>query len=199
MNYNVGGGRFRPPVPNMGIDGEVAMGYSTKFQMNLEVADKDGRTGLGDQTRYDVAFLQLQLQESFELIKRKDDELTTKNHEIEGLYKRVREYLVIQDQLYKDYVRSEKETHKLKEENSLAMRNIQSKYHEEQLKVTNLENVLQSLGAGQSSESINSRLIELSKKNSLLDVNLIRLTRAYETLKQQEELLRRDYHNREAD
>jgi hypothetical protein len=28
---------------------------------------------------------------------------------------------------------------------------------------------------------------------------MIRLTRAYETLKQQEELLRRDYHNREAD
>lgn len=56
------GGRFRPPQPNMGIDGEISTGFSHKFQAHLEVADKDGRTGLGEQqTRYDVAFLQLQL------------------------------------------------------------------------------------------------------------------------------------------
>jgi hypothetical protein len=197
VSYSGGGGRLRPPVPSMGIDGEVAMGYSGKFQQNLEVADRDGRAGLGEQTRYDVAFLQLQLQEAFELVRRKDEELAAKNHEVEGLYKRVREYLVVQDQLYKDYVRGEKETHRLKEDNALAMRNVQAKYHEEQLKVANLEKLVQSLGA--SAQGVNSRLIELSKQNSLLDVNLIRMTRAYETLKQQEELLRRDFHNREAD
>ena len=60
------------------------------------MADKDGRTGLGEnQTRYDVAFLQLQLQECFELIKRKDEELTTKNLETDSLYKRVRDYLLV--------------------------------------------------------------------------------------------------------
>jgi Ca2+-binding EF-hand superfamily protein len=44
----------------MGLDGEVTQGYSYKLAQNLEVADRDGKTGLGDnQTRYDVAFLQL--------------------------------------------------------------------------------------------------------------------------------------------
>ena len=59
---SMAGGRFRPPQPNMGIDGEISTGFSHKFQAHLEVADKDGRTGLGEQqTRYDVAFLQIQL------------------------------------------------------------------------------------------------------------------------------------------
>ena len=97
QNYNMGGGRFRPPQPNMGLDGEVTSGYSHKFQAHLEVADKDGRTGLAEQNRYDVAFLQLQLQECFELNKRKDDELMTKNLEVDSLYKRVRDYLLVQD------------------------------------------------------------------------------------------------------
>lgn len=67
--------------------------------------DKDGKAGLSDQTKYDVAFLQLQLCEFIELIKRKDDELTSKNNEVEHLYKKVRDYLLVQDQLYKDFVR----------------------------------------------------------------------------------------------
>lgn len=42
-------------------------------------------------------------------------------------------------------------------------------------------------------------MIELTKQNSLLDVNLLRLTRKYQTLSEQEDLLRREYHSREAD
>lgn len=73
---NAYSGRFRPPQPSMGLDGEVSQGYSHKFQMNLEVADRDGRPGLGDQqTKYDVAFLQLQLQECLELHRRREEEL----------------------------------------------------------------------------------------------------------------------------
>ena len=75
----MGQGRFRPPQPNVGHDGEISSGHSYRFQAQLEVADKDGHAGLGEQTRYDVAFLQLQLQECLELIKRKDEELSTKN------------------------------------------------------------------------------------------------------------------------
>ena len=67
------------------------------FRAELDVADKDGKLGLaiGEQTRYDVAFLQLQLQEVMELVKRKDEELTTKNSEIDQLYKRIRDYLLV--------------------------------------------------------------------------------------------------------
>ena len=96
MMMSFGTGRFRAPVPSMGIDGDVSSGYSHKFQQHLEVADRDGKAGLGDQqTRYDVAFLQLQLMECFELQKRKDEELSAKNLEIDALYKRIREYLIV--------------------------------------------------------------------------------------------------------
>ena len=57
--------------------------------------DKDGRAGLSDKTKYDVGFLQLQLTEFIELIKRKDEDLTNKNNEIEYLYKKVRDYLLV--------------------------------------------------------------------------------------------------------
>jgi translation initiation factor 2 beta subunit (eIF-2beta)/eIF-5 len=98
MQYSMASGRFRPPQPNMGLDGEVTQGYSYKLAQNLEVADRDGKTGLGDnQTRYDVAFLQLQLQEAIEINKRKDEELAARNLETEALYKRVRDYLLVQD------------------------------------------------------------------------------------------------------
>ena len=111
-------GRFRPPQPSIGADGQITSGFSYKFQSHLDVVDKDGRHGLTDQTKYDVAFLQLIVMEFVELIKRKDEELNNKNNEIETLYKRVRDYLLIQDQLYKDYISMEKEYNKKKDEMS---------------------------------------------------------------------------------
>ena len=41
-------GRFRPPVPSMGHDGDVSSGFSYKFNTHLDVVDKDGRLGLAD-------------------------------------------------------------------------------------------------------------------------------------------------------
>ena len=98
-------GRFRPPIPTVGVDGEISQGYSYKYQTHLEVMDKDGRSGLADQTKYDVAFMQLQLIEFLEIIKRKDEDLAHKNNEVEALYKKTRDYLLVQDQLYKDFIR----------------------------------------------------------------------------------------------
>lgn len=97
FNFGGQGGRLtKPPTPSVGVDGDISSGYTHKFGGHLEVADKDGRLGLGsEQTRYDVAFLQLQLQELLEINKRKEDELQHKNHEIETLYKRIRDYLVV--------------------------------------------------------------------------------------------------------
>lgn len=40
-----------------------------------------------------------------------------------------------------------------------------------------------------------ARVIELTKQNALLEINLIRMTRKYQTLEQQEKLLRRNYQN----
>jgi len=42
------------------------------------------------------------------LIRRKDENLDNKYQEIEDLTKRVREYMIIQDLLYRDYIAKEK-------------------------------------------------------------------------------------------
>lgn len=72
------------------------------------------------------------------MIKRKDEELSSKNIEIDSLYKRVRDYLLIQDQLYKDYVHAEKDFTKSKDEQQVKLRNATDSWHEEQRKVEKL-------------------------------------------------------------
>ena len=52
-------GQFKPPLPSVGVDGDINQGYSFKFKSYLDVLDRDGRAGLKDPTRYDVAFMQL--------------------------------------------------------------------------------------------------------------------------------------------
>ena len=42
------------------------------------------------------------------MIRRKDENLDNKYQEIEDLTKRVREYMIIQDLLYRDYIAKEK-------------------------------------------------------------------------------------------
>lgn len=43
------------------------------------------------------------------------------------------------------------------------------------------------------------RLIELTKQNSILDVNLLKLTRKYQSLEEQWKLLNREYHAKDID
>ena len=90
-------GDFKPPLPQVNVDGDIPQGFSFKFRSYLDVMDKDGRAGLKDPTKHDVAFLQLQLCEFMELLKRKDEELTAKSHETEHLYEKIRDYLLVQD------------------------------------------------------------------------------------------------------
>ncbi len=44
-----------------------------------------------------------------------------------------------------------------------------------------------------------ARLIELTKQNSILEVNLLKLTRKYVSLEEQEKLLRREFHAKDND
>ena len=43
------------------------------------------------------------------------------------------------------------------------------------------------------------KLIEISKENAILDMNLLKLTKKYGNLLEQEKMLRREYHNKDAD
>lgn len=56
-DFGAASGKFRPPVPNQQVDGDIASGYSYKFSTHMEVVDKNGRAGIGETNRYDVACL----------------------------------------------------------------------------------------------------------------------------------------------
>jgi hypothetical protein len=49
----------------------------------------------------------------------------------------------VQDQLYKDFVKAEKENHNLKEEKALVIRNLESKFHEQTIMVGDLQKLVQ--------------------------------------------------------
>ena len=133
---------------------------------------------------YDNAFLQLQLQECFELIQRKDDTLKMQKREIDTLYNRIKKYLHMQDHLYKDFVKMENDQAKIVDELKAATRSAEESANLEQVKVKKLEALVLSLEKGGSSEDAKTRLVELTKQNSLLEVNLIRMTRKYQTLEE---------------
>jgi septal ring factor EnvC (AmiA/AmiB activator) len=118
-------------------------------------------------------------------------------NEIDGLYKRVRSYILTQDQLYKDFVRMERAFKKREDDLRAQFRSNQDLVMEEQTKVQKLEAALKTMQAGP--DAVQSRLIELTKQNSILDVNLLRLTRKYQSLEEQEKLLRREFHNKDDD
>lgn len=67
-------GNLAPPVPIWNSDNTITHGFSTKFNTKLSVHRKNAE-GTDGKELYDNAFLQLQLQECFELIQRKDDTL----------------------------------------------------------------------------------------------------------------------------
>ena len=101
--------KLRPPVPRMNPDNTVSQGYSYKFDTKLLVTGRDGEEiGLGKEADpQENAFLQLQLQECFELLKRKDSALGAQKKEIDNLHARMKKYILTQDHLYKDFVAME--------------------------------------------------------------------------------------------
>lgn len=140
------------------------------------------------------------MQECFELIDRKDEALKTQKREIEALYARVKKYLYMQDHLYKEHVSREAEHAKVVEELKNSARSANEGLSQAQMQVAKLEALVQNLEKGSSSsEDTKSRLVDLTKQNSLLEVNLIRMTRKYQALEEQEKLLRRNYQNVEQD
>lgn len=108
---------FRPPLPHQGFDGDIASGTSYKLgSSQMPVVDKEGRPGIIQSDVYEHAFLQLQLQESIEINRRKDEQVANQQSEIKMLYEKIRRYLLTQDQLYKDYVRLERGAKKTQEQ-----------------------------------------------------------------------------------
>jgi ribonucleotide reductase alpha subunit len=89
----------------------------------------------------------------------------------------------MQDHLYKEHVAMEKDHAKIVEELKAKTADAEENLKLEQMKVEKLEASLQAIQSKEG-EEVKSRVIELTKQNALLEINLVRLTRKYQTLEQ---------------
>jgi hypothetical protein len=174
-----------PPTVQVGENQMVSKGFSHKFQSPLYVTGRNGDDkGVDAVTMYDNAFLQLQLQECFEIIDRKDQTLKQQKREIDTLYNRVKRYLLMQDHLYKDHIELEKEytrqldLHKANEKEAKDQLNLA------QVEKQKLSDAISLVKSAASPEDLKARVVDLTKQNALLEINLIRMTRKYQTLEQ---------------
>ena len=78
------------------------------------------------------------------------------------------------------------------------MRQYEKLIQEEKEKSAGLEAALKTFHKG-TETAIENKLLELTKKNSILDLNLMRLTRKFTHLEEQEKMLRKEYHAKDAD
>ena len=69
----------------------------------------------------------------------------------------------------------------------------------EQTKNTKYEEALKAIKGGSSSDSVQARIVELTKQNAINEVNLMKMTRKYQALDEQWKLLSRDYHARDGE
>lgn len=99
-----------PPVPLSGPFGnwsDVREGYSYRFKTKLPVDMGDFYSDQGfDQVsaRYEIAALQLHNLENIELLERKEREISTLNIEIEEIKNEMKNMLLVQDELFKQFV-----------------------------------------------------------------------------------------------
>ena len=138
------------------------------------------------------------MKEVLEINNRQNEQIGHQKREIEALYKRIRGYLLTQDQLYKDCVRVERNYTKKEEGLRKTMRQYEYLIQEEKEKVSKLESALKALSTNNEAH-INNKCLDLNKQNSILEINLLRLTRKYANLEEQEKMLRREYHAKDSD
>ena len=174
-------GRFSAPK----VTG-IATGYSSKFNTNINIPMA------GSANSSDLPVLLLQIMELFALNDRKDNQIKTLENELERAYNKVRKYLLMQDQLYLNYV---EELQSFKEKSSKYEQNIVSlkdQLREEQIKNENNLKTFKNLKL--ENDPMANQIINLQKKLALLEVENFRLSKKYSILSEQDKQLREAYH-----
>jgi len=184
-----------PPVPLPGAFGnysDISEGYSYRFDSKLPVAsmsDDDKEKFDAMTKRYECAALQLQLIECLELLQRKDDELRTIELELEDFRDKYRECLLVQDELYRSYVREEGDwKQKEKDLNEQYKQTLQA-LEEERRKVDLFEDAMRAINS-KSPHAMEEKVIEMNRNLSVIEVNHLRLSFKYDALQEEFNALR---------
>jgi len=187
--WNIGK-QFRPPMPIPGMFGDYydcTSGHSYKFGTKLPVKNLEDDLGSDmdmETARFYIAALQLQNIENIELIRRKEEEVESLTVEVEEVKSRMRKCLTLQDELFvnhhKQKVDFDEKTKEVREMNlSLETTNL-----ELGKRVELMERTLSSLRSGDS-KSIESVLDETSRRATVAETNVVRLSRKYASLEEE--------------
>ena len=142
--------------------------------------------------------MQLQIIELLELLSRRDEEDKITTIELDEFRNKLREILLVQQELYKEYAKDlekwQEDRKHFEENNELALQELREA--RAQISVyTDMAKTIQS-GSGNTEKT---KIVEMSTRIALLEVNLLRLSRKYECLQSEEKDLRQAYHGFEAE
>lgn len=174
-------GRFGPPR----VTG-MTTGFSSKFNTNLNIPLA------GSANPRDLPALQLQLVELFALNERKDSQIKNLEAELERAYTKVRKYLLMQDQLYLNYVeeyQGYKEKLKKQEDDIIKHKD---QLREQEILNERLRKTIKDLKLDP--DSMSSQVVNLQKRLALLEVENFKLAKKYAIISEQEKQLRDAYH-----
>ena len=142
--------------------------------------------------------MQLQIIELLELVSRRDEEDKITSIELDEFRSKLREILLVQQELYKEY---SKDLEKWQSDRQHFEENYEQALQElrearAQVAVyTDMAKTIQNSNAS----AERSKLVEQTTKIALLEVNSLRLSRKYECLQSEEKDLRQAYHGFEAE
>jgi calcium-binding protein CML len=182
-----------PPVPIQDSEGDFKEGFSYRFSSKVPIPE----IWTGDSKR-DMSAMQLQIIELLELITRRDEEDKMTSMELDEFRNKLREVLLVQQELYKDY---SKELLKWQEDRKHFEENYEQalqELREARAQVAVYQDMAKTIQSSNSSQE-RSKLVEQTTRIALLEVNLLRLSRKYECLLSEEKDLRQAYHSFEAE
>lgn len=185
---------FDGPKPIQSIFGDminVNEGYSEKFKSRIKVGDLaedySGELDLKTAKTY-ITALQLQNIENMELIDRKDKELQELYLELDEVKSGLKKGLMLQDELFvrhhKKLLDFDDDTKALKDMN----RDLETTNQELIRKIELFEKSLNVFKSNDKSR-VESRLVELTQRGAIEESNMIRLSRKFASLKEENEEL----------
>ena len=188
------------PIPGpFGNWGDIREGFSYRFNSKMPV-DTNGLYNEGgfDQVgaKYEIAFLQLHNLECLKLLHQKEVEYQSIVNETKELKEEIKRCLLVEDELFKTYFEEKKTYNEQMKETKRKLEDSNDRVEEMTAKLRVLEDSFNDI-ISKNPALIEAKLAHHTKRVALLDVNLIRLSRKYDCLSDEEKTLRDAYNKAE--
>jgi len=188
------------PIPGpFGNWGDIREGFSYRFNSKMAV-DSNGLYNEGgfDQigAKYEIAFLQLHNLECLKLLHQKEFEYQSLTNESKELKEEIKRCLMVEDELFKTFYEEKQKFSEQMKEMKWKLEDSNVRLEEMTTKFKIHEDSFNDI-ISRNPASIEAKLAHHTKRVAILDVNLIRLSRKYDCLFEEEKVLRDAYNKAE--